>query len=173
MAKAAGAYAPDGSLYVTSVDGSGNVIAPGQIVGTATNDSASAGNVGEFNEIIVAASTVNLTTITAATISSFTLQPGDHDLNGVCSFVPANTTIPTQFVACWSLTTNVLDVTLGRVTSSPLVGATYDGVTTYHLVMPTARFSIAVATPVFLVAFCRFTVAGCTAGGELRRRRMR
>src|ERR1019366_4169569 len=57
------------------------VITPGQIVGTATNDNATAGNVGEHIQAV--ASNVVATDATFVNITSISLTAGDWDVTGI------------------------------------------------------------------------------------------
>lgn len=61
-----------------------NFIVAGQLPGTATNDSATAGNVGEVKR--ATASSSNLTSGGTANVASITLSPGDWDIQAQASF---------------------------------------------------------------------------------------
>jgi len=72
---------------------------------TTTNDSATAGNVGEYVEsVIVTGSSTALTTATAKTVTSISLTAGDWDVDTVVHFNPAGTTTITALIGGLSLT---------------------------------------------------------------------
>ena len=151
----------------------------GQLVGTGTNDNASAGNVGEYIQSTVASgSAVTLTTATGNNVTSISLTAGDWDLDGQVDFSPAATTSVTQLNSSISLTSATLSPQAGGSGLGP------DGTTTINqpaevptalICLPTftTRLSIAATTTVFLVAQANFTVAAMTAYGTIRARRIR
>ncbi|WP_202353478.1 hypothetical protein [Mesorhizobium sp. 113-1-2] len=148
----------------------------GQDVGTATNDNAIVGNIGEYVEsIVTSGSAVALTTAAGKTITSLTLQPGDWDVDGTVAIFPANTTNVTQLAGSISGSTNNVDVTAGRYVEPPFPsgGFVYNGAKAVHLPVPTQRISINAATTYYLVALATFTVAGASAFGTIRARRVR
>jgi hypothetical protein len=145
----------------------------GQITGTTTNDSATAGNVGEYVESVVAAgSAVALVTGTAKTITSIALTAGDWDVSAVGYILPAATTSLTSFSISISGTTNTLDTTTGKFSSSAM-NATVSGGVAFSGDIPSYRFSLSGATTVFLVAVAGFTVSTASACGIVRARRVR
>lgn len=147
--------------------------AQGQIPGTPTNDSASAGRVGQYVEsVIVSGSAVSLTTATPATVTSISLTAGDWDVDSVGSFVPAATTSQSQIVVSISGTTNVLDTTpgkLGIITTPAFVSGGFQS----QVSLPPYRLSLSVTTTVFMVAQSNFTVSTMTSYGIIRARRVR
>lgn len=148
----------------------------GQRIGTATNDAAAAGNVGEYVEsVVLSGAAVALVTATGKTITSISLQPGDWDIDGVAVLFPANTTNVTQLAASISGSTNNTDTTPGRYAEPPFpsTGFVYNGTKAPHIPLPTQRVSISVATTYYLVALAAFTVAGVSAFGTIRARRVR
>src|SRR5215469_14973398 len=87
-------YSNIGAVLPLTMDTTGklctNVGTPGQLPGTATNDNAAAGNVGEFVISTVArGSAVPLSTGTAANMTSVSLTAGDWDCTALMLF--ANT----------------------------------------------------------------------------------
>jgi hypothetical protein len=153
---------------------SGVTISRGQYPGTNTNDSATAGNKGEYVESVLASgSAVSLTTGGHKTITSISLTAGDWDVHGVFQSVPANTTVVSQFAVSYSLTTDTLDTTAGRIVSPPMNAKTYDGATGVHIPGSTVRFSLSGTTTIYLVGFASFTTSTCTAFGLIRARRLR
>lgn len=141
-------------------------------VGTTTNDNATAGHIGEYIESVVASgSAVSLTTGTAKTVTSISLTPGDWDVSGVVSLLPAASTSVTRRSASISLTADTLGAN-GAQTIQP-VAAVVTGATSFSLPTPTVRVSIAVTTIVYLIGFADFTVSTMAAFGAIRARRMR
>jgi hypothetical protein len=65
--------------------GPGATAAAGQLPGTATNDSAAAGDVGEYvSSVIATGSATSFTTATAKNITSISPTAGDWDVQGEC-----------------------------------------------------------------------------------------
>lgn len=161
-------YTTAGTL---KTDSSGNVsvAAAGQIPGTATNDNASAGNVGEFTSSTVATPGTSLSTGTTANVTSMTLTAGDWDVTGVVDYVANAATIVTALRQGSSSTS----ATLGAqdTFSTDDIGATVGSDPAN--VIPTTRFSLAGSTTVYLVAKADFSVNTLSGYGTLRARRAR
>jgi hypothetical protein len=149
-------------------------IGSGQILGTATNDNAVAGNVGELiTGILASGNAVTLTTATAANVVSMSLTPGDWEIEGVADFLPAASTsisVMQQGASTTSATFAGQDTFTTEVNGS---GGIVPGAVTISSVIPTQRLSIAATTTVYLVAQATFTVAGMTVYGSIRARRVR
>lgn len=150
-------------------------VQPGQVPGSATNDNAPAGDVGEVVSASVAlGSGVGLISGTAANVASISLTPGDWDVFGDCTFTLAAGTVITQGVASISTVTgttaNVPFQFSARVWTT--AGGALGGNNETVWVGPT-RISIAVATTIYLVAESNFTTAGLTVWGGIRARRVR
>ena len=140
--------------------------------GTATNDNASAGEIGE----LVTATQVTpqaLTTNVALTVTSVSLTAGDWEVSGTIGFAYAATTVAQTIVTSISQTTNTLDSTLGRLNSFNFgtTGVTPNGGFTMNT--PTTRVILSGTTTVFLVAQSGFTTSTATATGIIRARRAR
>lgn len=145
----------------------------GGITGTTTNDSASAGFVGEYAESNIASgSATSVTTATPKTITSISLTAGDWDVDGVIHFLPAATTSITRLSTSLSLTTNTTDVTVGRFNQMTCNATVNGGATWSNPIIP-LRFSVASTTTVYLVADQTFTASTMTAYGIIRARRVR
>jgi hypothetical protein len=145
----------------------------GHMSGTATNDNAAAGEVGEYIESILASgSATSLTTTTAKTIVSLSLTAGDWEVSCAVSFLPAATTSVTQMATSVSLVTNTSDFTNGRVNTIS-TAAQVPGISTTALPTMPLRFSFASTTSVFCVGFATFTVSTMTAYGAIKARRVR
>ena len=146
----------------------------GQYLGTATNDNATAGNIGEFVSATVAAgSAITCTTSVSQNITSIVLTAGDWDVTGTASFTYGATTSMTNQAASISSTS----VTMGAQGSgfdfeSPAIVPTATSDATW--VLPTTRFSLSAAsTTIYLVTRNSFTVSTMLAYGLLRARRIR
>jgi hypothetical protein len=139
------------------------------LVGSATNDSAAAGNIGEY--ISANASAVSLTSATPKTVISISLTAGDWDVDGNLAFIAAATTIPTLFIGGINLTNNVLPTSPAQGMFELDVTTTTAGTT----IQPTGRVrvSLATTTTVYLVAQATFTISTMTANGIISARRMR
>jgi hypothetical protein len=144
--------------------------------GTTTNDSASAGYVGEHVSSEVGVGTaVGLATATPTTVTSISLTAGDWDVSGVLAFAHIGTTDWTLLVAGVSLTNNTFpslaDAELTRVQNVKDAGTT--GTNHPTLGLPPCRVSVNATTTVYLVAQATFS-AGSTGGyGYIRARRVR
>lgn len=151
----------------------GKSIASSQLTGTATNDSASAGVLGEYiSSTVASGSAVSLTSPTAATITSITLTAGDWDVSGMCAFTPGATTSITQVVCNYSLTTNTLELSNNERFSILSYGAMVP-VNAIAFPGPRARFSVSGSTTVYLVGRGIFTVSTLAAYGTITARRVR
>lgn len=164
----------NGTTITANVGTGANVLATNPaITGTATNDNAAAGVIGEYIESVIAAgSAVSLTTATAKNVTSIPLPTGDWDVSGLVAFQPAATTNLTQLVESVSTVTNTLDGTPGRL-SQLNFAAFVPGAITDTLNQQPYRFSLSSPTTIFLVAQATFTVSTVTAYGMLRARRIR
>lgn len=153
------------------------------IKGTPTNDSAIAGDVGEYLESnLLSASAVSVTTATPVNIITMVLTPGDWDVDGCIDFVPAATTSVTQWNVSISNTTGALQSqapsTSAAINIGPFATVTVNqaaSVPAAEVTMPsfTVRVSVAATTTIYLVAQAAFTVSTMTAYGSLRARRIR
>lgn len=143
------------------------------ILGTNTNDSATAGWVGDYvSNSLASGSATGLTTGVAKTITSISLPAGDWDVQGVVHFVPATTTTVTQFAASISQTNNTFDATIFNYTS---LGVAYTSASGAECAVnsPIVRVSLASTTTIYLVAQAAFGTSTCTGFGSIRARRPR
>lgn len=160
-------------LAVNSAGTSLAFVGPGQTPGEPSTGSATAGNVGEYIESILASgSATSLTTTVPKTITSISLTAGDWDVDGAVYFIPAATTSVTRLTASSSLTTNTTDTTPGRLNQMPMA-AVVSGGPALTALLPIGRFSLSATTTVFLVADQAFTVSTLTGFGIIRARRVR
>lgn len=141
--------------------------------GSATNDAASAGQIGEYiSSTIATGSSVTLSTGVAANVTSISLTAGDWDVTGVVDFTFGATTSYTNIIGSISQTSATLggqDQGFDYETSAivPTAGADISWV------MPTVRISLSGTVTIFLVAQGTFTVSTLKVYGTLRARRMR
>lgn len=149
-------------------------VGQGQYLGTATNDSATAGNIGEEIEgVLASGSATSLSTTTPKNITSLSLTAGDWDVSGNCNYNGAGS-VSITFVECsLSLSTGAVDQTPGRNAQFSMA-AVVPGVTpAFSTPVGPMRFSVSTGTTVFLVANQTFTVGTLTGWGIVRARRMR
>lgn len=147
------------------ITNSGTCSTVGQIPGTTTNDSATAGNVGEFQEatfttIAVGGSNTNLTTLS--------LTAGDWDVEGHAIFASgAASSITGIFLGINNVTATL--PALGRYfQSNAVIGAS----ASESAIPPVTRYSLASTTTIYLVGQSTLT-GSATASGFLRARRVR
>lgn len=144
------------------------------IVGTTTNDSATTGNIGEYQSTQNAGggALVALTTNTAANVTSQSLSAGDWDVWGVVDYTFAATTSITalqQGISTTSATLSGQDTYASFVTAAMVPTNAKD----MALNTPMVRKSLASTTTVYLVAKAVFTVDTCSAYGTIYARRVR
>src|SRR6185437_2731836 len=154
---------------------SGVTVSAGQYPGETTTGSATAGNVGEYIESVVAVgSATALTTATGKTVTSISLTAGDWDVSGNIGYNTAASTSVTFFHSTISLVTNVVDQLVGRENMMSMA-ATVPGALSPAFQFPVGpvRMSLSGTTSVFLVAQASFTVSTLNAFGIIRARRIR
>lgn len=140
------------------------------IKGTATNDSAQAGSIGEY--LSANATAIPLTSITAANVVTLSLTPGNWMVSGWVSVIPAGTT---NISAAQAGLSNVSATFQPIVSGFPLTvqaGISAVGVT---VTLDPAPYYIKVSTTttVYLLAQATFTVSTCTANGFIQAVRIR
>jgi hypothetical protein len=137
------------------------------IKGTATNDSAQAGSIGEY--LTGTTSGTSLTSGAAGNCASVSLTAGDWDVSGVVRFVATSATAIGNFqsgITATSATFGGLG-TQTTLQTSWTAGAAIDEVPT-----PVVRQSLASTTTVFIVALSSFG-GTMTCNGFIRARRVR
>lgn len=157
-------------VSVTNGTGTITIAATTGIPGTTTNDSATAGNLGEFvSSAIASGSAVSLTTATAANVTSISLTAGDWDVEGNVNFSASTATV-TGTSAGISSTSATLPTDGTEAYSGVQVTllSELDSVT-----MPRKRISIAGTTTVYLVGKSTFSAGTVTAFGAISARRVR
>jgi hypothetical protein len=146
------------------------------IKGTATNDSASAGYVGQLIESAIATGTnTALTTATPANMTSITLTAGDWDVGGNIQFGGAATTTVTYLSAGISDASATLQsAPTSRLSQLYCAAGTAFATRPVGLSVGPVRFSLATTTPVYLVGQADFGVStAMMSGGHLWARRRR
>ena len=148
-------------------------------VGTATNNNAAVGQIGEFVTATVASgAAVALTTAVAANVTSISLTAGDWDISAQVDHLIAATTSVTQLNASISLTS----ATLSGQPGGAGLGTDATAVSSFAAMVPAAnitqgvalvRLSVAATTTVFLVVQDMFTLSTISAFGTIRARRVR
>lgn len=138
--------------------------------GTATNDSAAAGSVGENpHSEIVAGSAVSLTTATAANVTSISLTAGDWDVRGNVNFAGASSTVTARSggltATSATVPTDGTEVFAG--------GQTTTTSETTSVSVPSKRFSLASTTTIYLVGKATFSAGTMGEFGSISARRVR
>lgn len=158
----------------------GAITANGGLVGTATNDSATAGNVGELKTTTVAAGSAvaGAATTVSKDLTSVSLTAGDWDVDAACNYVMTGMTA--TVLSCGLGTTTATQATQAGgsgIGTDPLTiatqtfGTTLSG-TTQQRVGPT-RVSLAATTTIYLVVNHTFSAGSYTMYGTIRARRVR
>lgn len=144
--------------------------AAGQLPGTATNDNAAAGNVGEYVTSSFVTG-VGLSNNVPINITSISLTAGDWDVEGLIQMTTGAASASTAMLASISLTSaSMAPVESGtELLFEVSIGASV----TQALAMPVNRVSIAVTTTVYLNMNQVITSGSATGGGRLRARRVR
>lgn len=157
------------------------------IVGTTTNDNASAGSDGEFqcaqvtNGVVPnpqgctvnVGTPISLTTGTAANVTSLSLTAGDYDVWGTVGFLPAGGTTST-FQLGWISTSSATPPTYNSGAVAQLSGITgAAGTASNSFSVGQIRVPLASTTTVFLEVLSTFSGSTETAYGFLAARRRR
>ena len=159
-----------------TIGGTGYAVT-GQIPGTATNDNAAAGDVGEYMESsVLVGSATSVSNATAKTITSLNLTAGDWDVSGNIHYLGATTTTFTQVICDLSSANNTLQnsdpQTFNQLGLAGIVASGTSG-TPVAVQCPTFRVSLASAATEYLIAFSQFGTSTMTAFGSIRARRVR
>lgn len=140
------------------------------VLGTATNNSAAAGYVGEIiSSLVATGSPVSLSTATAANVTSISLTAGDWDVEGNINFTLTGATA-TAFAGGILSTTATLP-TDGSEVASGVVTTAITGVN--GITLPRKRLSLASTTTIYLVAKATFTLGTIGVWGGVTARRVR
>jgi hypothetical protein len=137
----------------------------GNVLGTATNDSASTGYCGEFvSSVIGSGSAVGLTNASNANITSVSLTAGDWDVWGNVAFVNATGLI--SYAEGWISSTSATGVDASLFVQDVAWGASSNN----GFSVPGRRFSLPGTTTVYLSTNCGFTGNLSACGGIYARR---
>ncbi len=142
----------------------------GPKLGTATNNSAAAGYIGQYIESKVAAGApVSIADSFGADITSISLTAGDWDVDGNVNFILTGTT-ETVAIGGVSATSATLP-TDGTQVYSGLQTVTVSA--TNGLTLARKRISIAMTTTIYLVGYCAFSAGTVDGFGSISARRVR
>lgn len=159
-----------GVITATSATFSGQLIGGG----TATNDSAGAGVIGQFLTSGSVGPT-SLSTNTAKTVASITLTAGDWDVSSGFVFTgPAGTNLTVSIIAINTTTDTLpggLDARLWSDVRSG--GSTVYATMDLHGSTAPLRYSVASSTTLYLIAYQTFTVSTSTCTARISARRVR
>ncbi len=139
--------------------------------GTATNDNAPAGDVGEYI-MSATGSSISLSTGTTANVTSISLTSGDWDVTGAVDYTFGATTSVTDLIGGVSTTSATLGAQ-DTFTNHPLAASVPTAAFDAAYPLPVVRISLASTTTVYLVAQGTFTISTLKAYGTIRARRMR
>lgn len=143
------------------------------LVASGTNDSASAGDLGEYQEAeVLAGSAVSLTTATPANITSLALTAGDWDVWGEAAFT-LNAATTVSAVNGWIYTTSATLPTAPNKGAIATLTAVLTTGATQCLPVGARRISLSATTTVYLSAQAAFAVNTMAAYGMLCARRVR
>lgn len=144
----------------------------GQLPGTSTNDSASAGKIGEYITATNAFPGTSLTTGTPLDVTSISLTAGDWDVVGTVGFSPNGATTATSYIGWISATSATLP---GAPNGGAFFNLNFPFSAPHSLVMPTGkiRISLSATTTIYLSAQATFAVNTNSAYGFIGARRVR
>jgi len=163
------------SAVIESLTDTGVLNAVGGYVGTATNDNAPAGNIGEYiSSAVASGAAVALTSGTAANLTSVSLTGGDWDVVCQLVFTGAIATTVSNFLVSLGTTSATITTTPGQFTQTPEFGQTVfaGGGLVTQWVGP-VRFSEPSTGSAFCVALANFAGGTTSVYGFLRARRVR
>jgi hypothetical protein len=138
----------------------------GGIIGTATNDNAASGDVGQFiSSVISSGSPVSYSTATPKDLTFISLPAGDWDVWGNIFFnVGGVMTASNGWISSTSAT--LPDTSL-------IVGINISGLGSSGFFVPQLRFSLPATTPIYISAQFSFSTSTVTAVGGIYARRVR
>jgi hypothetical protein len=139
------------------------------VSGTATNNNAASGIVGEY--LTNSTAGTSLTTATPGNATSISLPAGDWDVSAVVTFVPAGSTVPSIL----STGVNTTSATLPGSNTGGYVqlASSFPAGAAQVQNSPTVRVSLASTTTVYAVAQSTFITSTMTCNGFIRARRVR
>ncbi len=145
-------------------------IAPTGILGTATNDSAAAGNVGQIvSSLVPFGSKISLTNNTGANVTSISLTAGDWDVEGNVSLGEQLSTISVREASI-----NTTSATTATDGSQGYFGyQTTTTSATNTITLTRRRISINSTTTIYLTITVAFSAGTVDAWGTITARRVR
>lgn len=158
--------------------GTSPTITTPNLVGTNTNNNASAGSVGEYtSSIVLVGSAVALTTGVAANVTSISLTAGDWDVWGEVWYTSAATTqfaLPIIAITTTSATLPTVPADNISYATHPTPGNMTSAANgSFRLPLSPCRASLSATTTYYLVAQMSFSVSTCSAYGKICARRVR
>lgn len=146
----------------------------GQIPGSVTNDSASAGNIGEFaSGNLLVGSALNLSSAAATNVVALPLTAGDWDVWGQVIFKSGALTVVTQLDSGVGTTSGTLPALTSGGSSQLGLGGGLTGIGDTSVPVGPARISLSAAGTAFLVGALTFSVSTASAYGVIQARRRR
>ncbi len=164
-------FEDNGTSVVTIADGGATTFGTtNAIVGTATNNSATAGHIGEYvSSLIAVGSAVSLTTATPANVTSISLTAGDWDVEGNINFTETTATVTARSGGVTSTTATIpTDGSEVYNGSQTVVITSINSITSSR-----KRFSLSGTTTVYLVTSATFSAGTVAAFGSITARRVR
>lgn len=157
----------------------------GQLLGTATNDTAAAGNVGEVMRISrvrsVATAMTSPSPVNVCTTTSITLTAGDWNVQGMVGLLTGTATSVTDYQAAISKVSASLPATdtqcvptagecrVDQDTAANVIGTAAD----ISITIPPFQVTVATTLQLFLVAKAVFSASTLSAYGSMEARRIR
>ncbi len=147
----------------------------GQIPGSVTNDSANAGNVGEYSSAsLPLGSAIPLSTGVTTSIVSLGLSAGDWHIWGqAVSIVPAATNMTVIASGLNSNATTMPSATTGGLTQLAFGTAGVNGGGSNFINVGPIRLSLTTTATTFLLASATFATSTASMYGSMQARRMR
>lgn len=168
----AGGNYNDDKLYDTTYTGSGranfSTLSDAAVVSkfSTINKGWELDHVGEFGA--GAGVYASLTNNTAETLWSVTLDPGDYDVEAVCTFDGTSTTTVSTLSA--SLSTAAATIDFANYAAQPASGTIFGGGNVFT-VSVRARFNLTATTTIFAVGLAAFANSTCSAKAKINWRR--
>lgn len=148
--------------------------AVGQIPGTATNDSAAAGNIGEFAFAnLTSGAALILSNNSATTVVALPLTAGDWDVWGIVVFKAATLTVVTVADAGVSTSSGTQPGLASGAQGELGFGSGLTGIADTSVAAGPARISLAASGTAFLVGTLTFATSTAAAYGVIQARRCR
>lgn len=140
-----------------------------QVQGVSTSGTAPAGFVGEIiNSVIIAASSVPVTSNVARNVTSISLTAGDWDVWGNVSLIPTGATFSNTLV--WISQTSATQPDSSVFNS---IGASSGILAQVGIAAPSLTFQLSTTTTIFLSTLATFAAGTANACGGIYARRVR